>query len=538
MPTTGPVQQGEEVEVSGADTFVRVIARPPTEGLSPVDVVRGFLASQSSRENNFAVARQYLTPDAAASWNPAGGIEVFDGAGSFDQIAPTDVSFFAPTYLLIDDSGRPSVPTATTFSVFDFRVEQIDGQWRVNNPPTGLLISRGDLTRSYRGYALWFPDPTGEVLVPDTTVLPLATGAIATSLTQGLLLGPSKWLAPAVRSAFPVNTSLSLDAVTVEDGVARVPLSSAVLSASERDRKLLAAQLGKTLSAITGVSSVEVVVGAQLLQLGDWGESIETSEWAQFQASPPEGDASAIAREKPVVISDGVVRAPTEPLGFAGAKLSAVAPSFDSTVYAGVSTDRQQLLLGRPGTPRPLRLDFDQLLSSPRFDRFGWVWVVGARGVWAINSGASNPEPKLVGGLPAEVLVSSVVPSIDGVRVLLRAQSETASFVALAAIRRGEELELTGLHRIDRDLGSVISTGWADANRIVALRETGLDREAVSFDLLSGQTISLGAPPSSSTLGASVGRSILIGSDANEIFQQSSSGWQPVGAATAPIYPG
>jgi hypothetical protein len=280
------------------------------------------------------------------------------------------------------------------------------------------------------------------------------------------------------------------------------------------------------------------VVGAQFLQLGDWGDSVENSEWLQFQAVPPTGSAMAISREGPVLITDGQITTPASPLGFAGNKLSAVAPDFDSQLFAGVTTDRTRLLIGRPGNSRPILLDFDEQLSAPRFDRFGWVWVVGSQGVWVVNAFAESPEPKLVGGLPAGLTVSSIAPSIDGVRVLLRVQDFVQSFAALAAISRGEEIALTGLQRVDRDLGIIISTGWLDANRVALLHETGGNREIVSFDLRTGQSISLGTPPGPSNLGASVGRPILVGSELNEIFEQSPAGWQSIGAASAPIYPG
>ena len=43
VPTTGPIEQGEQVGVEPEDQFIRVIAREPRPGMTLTDVVRGVL---------------------------------------------------------------------------------------------------------------------------------------------------------------------------------------------------------------------------------------------------------------------------------------------------------------------------------------------------------------------------------------------------------------------------------------------------------------------------------------------------------------
>src|SRR5699024_10720022 len=83
----------------------------------------------------------------------------------------------------------------------------------------------------------------------------------ATYAVRGLMAGAGEWLSPAVISAIPDGTELSIDSVTVSGGIANVPLTSAVQTASADDRALLVAQIEQTLTSVSQVQGVQVTVG-------------------------------------------------------------------------------------------------------------------------------------------------------------------------------------------------------------------------------------------------------------------------------------
>ena len=58
IPTSGPIEQGQLVGVDAEDQFIRVIARPPRAGMTPVELVQGFLEASASFDGNHAVARR------------------------------------------------------------------------------------------------------------------------------------------------------------------------------------------------------------------------------------------------------------------------------------------------------------------------------------------------------------------------------------------------------------------------------------------------------------------------------------------------
>ena len=123
-------------------------------------------------------------------------------------------------------------------------MRQENGEWRIGNPPPGLMVEEFFFNSFYQTYDLYFVG-NGRSLVPDPIYLPALSNPanVASALMNMLLKGPSKWLKPAVSSAIPPNTSLSVDSVTITDGIAEVQLSDSVLALPDPQRSLLAAQI-------------------------------------------------------------------------------------------------------------------------------------------------------------------------------------------------------------------------------------------------------------------------------------------------------
>ncbi|MSV52848.1 MAG: hypothetical protein F2898_02735, partial [Actinobacteria bacterium] len=80
VPTSGPIQQGAQVNLDRKDQFIRVIARSPRDGMTPTQIVQGFLDASASFDGDHAVAREYLTGSANSRWLPRLQVSVYDGA--------------------------------------------------------------------------------------------------------------------------------------------------------------------------------------------------------------------------------------------------------------------------------------------------------------------------------------------------------------------------------------------------------------------------------------------------------------------------
>ena len=282
IPSSGPIEQGPTVESTEQANAIRVIAPPPRSGMTPEQVVEGFLVASASAGDDYGVARQYLTTEASARWVPVTA-DVSDAAG---MRLSRSCSGGACRESASAASGRTEVVRATGIEVgridasghyttivprsrvrHDFRLVQDAGNWRISSPPKGLVLTVADVERGYRNHSVYFLDPERRVLVPDVRWFPLGRSSQPVTAVRALLAGPSQWLAPAVRTAFPPGTSLSRDSVPVQDGVETVDLSPEALGADDSQRRAMAAQLTWTLTRLGDVAGVVITVSGQPYQV-------------------------------------------------------------------------------------------------------------------------------------------------------------------------------------------------------------------------------------------------------------------------------
>ncbi|MEY3733962.1 MAG: hypothetical protein RL347_1321, partial [Actinomycetota bacterium] len=267
IPTSGPIEQGAEVGIEDAGQVIRVIARPPQPDMTPTQIVSGFLQASASFEDDHAVARQYLTPSAAATWDPSSSVDVYDGVPTIVPDGLTDVDMTATRVGGIDGQGHYDVGTPGALVDITFQMEFVSGNWRIATPPQGLVLSRSDVERAFRVYDVYFLDPSFSTLVPDARYFPIDGPTPATAITRALLSGPTEWLAPAVRTGFPDGTTLAVDAVPVVDGTARVDLDPQVRLADEATRRAFSAQLVWSLRQVPGVRALDLNAGGQVLDV-------------------------------------------------------------------------------------------------------------------------------------------------------------------------------------------------------------------------------------------------------------------------------
>src|SRR4029450_5931085 len=88
---------------------------------------------------------------------------------------------------IVDERGVFSVSGPGVFTR-EFSVEQVDGEWRITDPPNGLILLQPDFLRLYDEVAAYFMDPTGQRVVPDPRYL-ITGEAQPTALVQRTLGG-------------------------------------------------------------------------------------------------------------------------------------------------------------------------------------------------------------------------------------------------------------------------------------------------------------------------------------------------------------
>lgn len=487
VPTAGPVEKVEG-QPPECQNCINVDVAPPSPGDDPKQVVEGFLRANSNYQPNYAVARQFLTKGAAEKWAPESGASIYSGslqaAGNTVIMDGRLVGSLGPdrTYTAQDKEWR-----------VNFGMVKEGGEWRISTPPAGLMVAEFAFTSFYQSYNLYFVG-NGSALVPDPIYLPNLRNqaSIASVLMRALLNGPSKWLSPAVTSAIPQGTALSVDAVTITDGVAQVALSDDVLSLNDGQRTLMAAQVLYTLQP-TGIEGVVFTVNQQPYAIpGSDPGTFEVSLDSRFEALDPippgVTDALYVARSQKVEVlpslTDPASGTPVPgPLGEGRWAIDQLAVSPTASDLAAV-TDTGTVLRRAVAADGSTSVVADGMtgLLQPQFTRFGELWVVGERdgeqGLWVQRDGKLT---QVESTLLSRGTIKAFSISPDGVRMALIRTVDGRTELGLGRIIRGDRIRLDGWRPLDvtRTATSQLSVlrdlRWSDATTLAVLAGASTD---------------------------------------------------------------
>ncbi|HEY7859191.1 MAG TPA: LpqB family beta-propeller domain-containing protein [Candidatus Nanopelagicales bacterium] len=549
IPTSGPIHEGPAVAIDNQELIYRAIPQPPQPGMSPEELVLGFLAASSSAGDGYSVAREFLTPAAASSWNPLSQVRVYDNSGIQTRLtAPGAVSVTGTEDGVIGSDGGFVVAEAGKKFQAGYRLVRVGKDWRIAALPKGLVLGSGDIEREFRTYDLYFFDPTFSVVTPDAVTVPVTGAGAATVLVSSLLSGPTSWLAPAVRTAFPEGTTLTLDSVPVVSGVAQVDLSPQVLEANDQARQALSAQLVWTLHQLPNVTGVAITVGGQPLPIPGVGPVQSVDSWQRYD--PDEagstGDAYAGASTGLVRLgADGRFQRAAGAVGHGRPLLIAPSVSLDEKTVAGITPDRRQLWtqLAAGETP-PVLVGRGTDLSRASFDRTGALWWVDrGSGVFILQNGRPTARVPIV-GLPAG-MTSSAIEGVsiarDGTRAALLVRRGGAVEPWVARIERdGTNVRLAAPRRLEMSVTDALDLAWEAQDQLAVLgtsTRNGLGLQVFVISDGFSQTQSQPAVPGATSLAAAPGAATLLGVG-GKVYVQNPDGWTALGAGNDPAYPG
>ena len=340
-----------------------------------------------------------------------------------------------------------------------------------------MYLSPNDFSRDYAVYDTYFVDPASQHLVPNPIYLPVGASQ-ATSLVQALLSGPAPWLAPAVRTAFPPGTRLTVPSAPVKDNIVQVDLTEQVRQASADDVQLLGAQLAWTLAQLDDVNAVRITAGGLPGQ--------RTQRLDRDRVVPFRGRSVRSRRRAGHRVAGGRLVTLGEPTLPLLESWGAAAPAS--------STRRYRPAAGTPvpgGSPGPdgateLYVGDAAEDGTLRIRLQGQVWS-RRPSIPGVTSGppvspSTGPRIWVVSqdGAPRQVIapeigtrtVRALRIARDGVRaaVILRSKKGHELYVG-HVVRSGDEVRLDGLHRVESVLTDVTDVAWATADNLLVLGE-------------------------------------------------------------------
>ena len=437
---SGVPGSGAAVDVTRiAEQVAPVVPAAPTAGQQPDQIVRGFIAASARPDldttsgSSFAAARQYLAPEAQASWQPTTLPVVILGDGY-----RTDVTRAAPGVVTVSGVTPGHLDTDRAFQTANdepysraLTVIQVNGEWRIADPPPELLVTSSEFGTAFRQRVLYFLDRTGTVVVPDVrhVVIGQTPANRANRLIAMLFRGPSSRLTDAVNTEFTARSALRSNPSIDAEGVLQVDLTGVDISTPEA-RRALAAQLVWTLSPTA--PRIAITVDGEPL---DPAQSVYTiNSVSSFDPDRLAGTGQ-VASDPFYVRADGAVvglldGAPVAgPLGAATVAVKSAAQSSATGAIAAVAADAagsQELLMSRPqAADRADPLLKASTLTAPSFTRAGdEAWVVQNGGskpeVYRVSSSGSPSRERVNSAqLVGKGTVTALALSPDGVRVAI-----------------------------------------------------------------------------------------------------------------------
>jgi hypothetical protein len=549
VPMTSPTVQitqapGRSAEVVGIEPL------PPEPGATPDEIVRSFIDAAASVRPGHPVAREHLAPEAAGSWSDEAGITVLapDYATVTTETGAIEVT--ADQIGTIDERGVFTVGSAETFRR-QFTVEQVDDEWRITDPPDGLIILEPDFERLYEQLAAYFVDPTGQRVVPDPRYL-ITGDAQPTALVQRLLEGPSATLAAGVRnplSGVQLRTAITVEGQSALVDLTRLPSEPAPMLSE------ICAQLVWTLTQQrrTSIRSVEIRVDGEPVDVEGVPAVQTVDDWAAFDpdAVPLESVGHYLTGGALHTVTTGAPTpgpAGTGVYGLTDAAVSADARSGELSFLVGVRPEGGgETLLAGPYDGELATVLSGGRLSPPTVAATrSEVWVVrDGTSVVRVQAGAA-PQAVTTPTLPGLGVTEVLELSPDGVRAALVVEGPGGPGLYVGTVVRAEDgsVALRDFRGIAPELSQVVDVAWRDSGSLLVL--AGEDRTtpyAVDVDgwgLASVPTAGLPSAPRS--IAAAPTRQPLVDAGGT-IWQVSGGTWvtlvrgqEPL-PGTAPFYP-
>ncbi|WIB59052.1 LpqB family beta-propeller domain-containing protein [Curtobacterium sp. MCLR17_007] len=529
IPTGGPVRTGQSLKdesVSGVDY------RPsaPEDGSSQSAILRGFVNAATGAQDNYAVAREFLSDSFAQKWNPRQSTTIRQGDGDVEQVGDRELTYTLTASATVDGDGEYTQAVRPTSSTLTFQFTRQDGQWRISYAPDGIILTPVSFGQVFQAHALYFYDPTYRYLVPDERWF-LARSSTSTRIVSALLAGPADWMKGAVLSSFPEGTQLSLNAVTVDNGSAQVDLSQDALRATTVDRVRMREQLARSLSSVATVSSVQITAEGTTFAVPD---SSGTSAVVNPDVDPRPlvVDGKAVGYAAP---GTGDVAKLASGVGDAVAALSpeSVAITASGTDVA-VGTDAGVFVV--QSGKKPVRLTDSQDLIPPSVDDQGFVWTAQSSNPRTITAwGFRGDQHQVTSTLPDGELVSFQV-SRDSTRALALIDTDGGPALYVMAIVRDSDRTPTALGapvRLQAATGTAVGATWVSDLDVASLGQ-GPSGPSIVRSTIGGQATTLQKPDGTAKAiaGGSGGALLLLMSD-GQVLQSAGGGWDRTGVTAS-----
>jgi hypothetical protein len=331
-------------------------------------------------------------------------------------------------------------------------------------------------------------------------------------------------LKPAVVSAIPTGTRLSIDAVTIENGVALVDLTARALIASRADRSLIKAQLEATLSQLPNVSEVAISIERAMQEIVDADNSTGELDPRALAIVGEEG-LELLASSQESVFEAGKNF-------FEQSELTEIALSGQAGWIATLTDSGVFRTKGdRPGADVEL-IDSRAAIADIDFDRQEYLWSMSR----VIGSDIIATSPSLEQSIVSapwlngqSVRAFAIAPGGSKIALLVQGPSRTRVLVS-AVVRNltGTPIELAEPIEVAGELSNPSSISWIDQITIATVNTANGSTSAL-LSTIGGTSRQLPALPGTRKIvAAGTSSQLYLLTESGELFSYRGSAWTPL----------
>ncbi|MDH6677699.1 hypothetical protein M2284_001898 [Rhodococcus sp. LBL1] len=489
LPDSSAPQAIGTIERAPASTNVEA----PAPGREPDLLLRDFVKASTDPANRHLAARQYLTKDTSARWDDAASATIVDKIDLITESRNANSAVYtirANRVGQLEPGGLYQAQEGQYEAKFSWA--KVDGEWRIDDLPSGVIMDRPQFLNAYQRKSLYFLDPSAQTVVPDPRWISASQDQMVTQLIGLLIDGPKPSLSGAVRNELGSGVSV-LGQITKADGRASqvgVGLGGVRVDfqglgrMNTQSRELLAAQVVWTL-ANSDISGPYVLLadGQPLDERYPNGWTI--ADVSSLNPLATSGTSVAMhALRGGGLVSVGDATATPVP-GYFGASdnLRSAALSQDGSLTAAVAETRRPapepqtaLVVGTYDGNVATALEA-QTITRPS-------WALDGATAWAVVNDSSvvrvvreTATGKLT-TMPVETgaitalggPITELRLSRDGVRAALIVDGKV--YVATVSRLPDGEYSLTSPRAIAHGLGGpAVSLDWSTADTVVVVRE-------------------------------------------------------------------
>lgn len=534
-------QVGESDQQANVDQDVAYTFNPagPAEDATPTSIINMFILAATGIQGDFSTAREFLTEEAAQTWDPTASTTIYTGRPIVDSTGDDEYSVELSSAGSLDDAGVLELADDGETQNFKLSLVQVDGQWRIDELPDGISLDSAQFRALFITQTLYFYDPTYTYAVPDVRWM-LNTSDQTATIVQALLDGPANYLDGAVVSAFDEDAELFRDIVPVSTSTAQVDLTDETFAdTSDLTRHRMHQQLELALQRYPGVSDVSMTRERAVVDLEDVPAEFEPAD-----STITTGDTQVGIHPETRQLVAYEANATTTMEGFPNvANLEPADPTMnrERDTAAFVNADRDTLYAANDAT-QSYEIATGTDLTAPSMDVHDWVFTVTDDStIVAAKTTRTGQVLEIThpwAGQDADITSLRISPDGTRAAVVVNPEDGPAELYLTGLIRdeHGQPQALGNTFKLQTD-EPPNTVEWYSTAEVLAGRVS--DRERVELELIGFSGPSVNFKPMLGMVNFSTGAGNVYAETEDSAYLRVGNNWraQP-DAPTELSYPG